>query len=182
MNHENLLKLAFELGILSRTPRSGPYHVAVADHLTIAAHSYRQMVIAYFMACEEKADSGKVLKMCMVSDMPETRVQDQTFVQKKYFDLEKVAPDILKDQLRAMKGSEELQKLHHEMRERTTLEAKIASDAGKLETLIEAKEQIQKGVTVMERWFIDKKKELLTKTGRELFDALQKGEIFWWTD
>jgi hypothetical protein len=51
-----------------------------------------------------------------------------------------------------------------------------------LETLIEAKEQIQKGVAVMERWFIDKKKEMLTRTGRELFDALQKKEIFWWTD
>jgi len=180
MQPKDLLKLIFELGVVARTPRTGPYHVGVTSQLTSAAHSYRAMALAYFMACEEKADAGKVLKMCLVNDMPESRILDNTFVQKKYFEAEKSAPAVLKDQLRTLKGSDELVELHRELREGRSLEAKIAAEAGKLETLIEAKEEMQKGNKIMERWFLGKEKEFVTKTGKELFVVLQKEDIFWW--
>jgi len=182
MKAKDLLKLMFELGVVARTPRTGPYHVGITNQLTSAAHSYRAMALAYFMAQEEGADASRVMKMCLVNDFPESRILDNTFVQKKYFDAEKSAPAVLKDQLRGLKGSEELAALHKELRELRTREAKVASDAVKLETLAEAKEYVQQGTKIMERWFLDKDKEFLTKTGRELFDVLKKEDIFWWKD
>lgn len=182
MKEKDLLKLVFELGVLARTPRTGPYHVGITNHETAAAHSYRQMALAYFMAQEEGADTGKVLKMCLVNDFPETRTLEQTFVQKKYHDAEDAAPRILKEQMRGLKGSEELAALRKEMKAEKTLEAQVAADACRLETLVEAKEYVQLGATVMERWFLDKKKVFRTATGKKLFAALEKENIYWWQD
>lgn len=177
---KDLLKLLFELGVLSRQPRSGHYHVGITNHETAAAHSYRQMALAYFMAQQEGAATGKVLKMALVNDFPETRVLNQTFVQKKYYDVDDKENEVLKDQLRGLKGSEELTALHKELLEGETLEAKVATDANRLATLIEAKEYVQQGITIMERWFLDKKQELKTETAKRLFDVLEKEDIFWW--
>ncbi|MFH0949501.1 MAG: HD domain-containing protein [Candidatus Aenigmatarchaeota archaeon] len=182
MQAKNLLKLIFELGVVARTPRTGHYHVGITNQLTSAAHSYRQMTLAYFMAQNEGADTGKTLKMGLINDFPESRVLNQTFVQKKYFDTDKLENKVLTDQLRNLNGSKELIELHKELLEGKTLEAKIVLDANRLATLVEAKEFVQQGIKIMERWFLDKEKDFKTKTGKELFKVLKKEEIFWWKD
>ncbi len=180
MQSKDLLKLIFELGVVARTPRSGPYDVGITNQRTSAAHSYRQMALAYFMTQEEGADTGKVLKMALTNDFPEARVLNQTFVQKKYLDIDNIENKVLIDQLRNLKGSKELIELHKELLEGKTLEAKVVTDANRLVTLIEAKEFVQQGIKIMERWFLDK--EFKTKTGKELFNVLKSEEIFWWKD
>jgi putative hydrolases of HD superfamily len=180
MKPKDLLKLAFELGVVARTPKTGPYHVGITNQLTSAAHSYRQMVLAYFMAIEEGADASRVMKMSMISDMPEARGLNQTFVQKKYYDINKVEGKILADQLRGLKGSEELKQLFDELMESKTLESHIVLDANRLAVLVEAKEYVQQGTKIMEKWFEDK--EMKTKTGKELLDTLKKEDIFWWKE
>ena len=59
MNEKNILKLMFELGVLSRTPRTGPYHVGITNQETAAAHSFRSSALAYLIAKEEGADENK---------------------------------------------------------------------------------------------------------------------------
>ena len=182
MDEKNLLKLIFELGVLARTPRTGPYQVGITNHETVAAHSFRTTVLAYFIANEEGADVNRVLKMCIVHDFPETRLLDQTFVQKEFYLVEKRMPDVLSKQLRNLKGSEELQQVFEELAKGETKEAWVVHDADVLESLVEAKEYVQQGIEIMERWFLDKKKSLKTETGKRLFDVLKKEKIYWWQD
>ncbi|RLJ09081.1 MAG: phosphohydrolase, partial [Candidatus Aenigmatarchaeota archaeon] len=46
MKEKDMLKLIFELGVLSRMPRTGPYHVGITNHETTAAHTFRATVLA----------------------------------------------------------------------------------------------------------------------------------------
>src|SRR3989338_9023156 len=138
---ENLLKLLFEAGVLTRMKRTGPFHVGMTTHETIAAHCYRHMLLAYFLAQEEAADAGKVLKMGLVADLPETRTLDLTFLEKRYVTANEAAA--LADQRRGVKGAEEPQQLGEEYKKKETIEAKVARDADMLEALIEAKEFMQ---------------------------------------
>ncbi|RLJ07472.1 MAG: hypothetical protein DRP13_03835 [Candidatus Aenigmatarchaeota archaeon] len=182
MNERNLLKLMFELGILSRTPRTGPYHVGITNHETSASHSFRTSALAYFIAKEENADVNKVLKMCLVHDFPETRLLNQTFIQGEFYSVKDKLNKVLSKQLRNLKGSEELQKIFEELIKSETKEAQIVQDANILEALIEAKEYIQQGVKIMERWFLDKKKKLKTETAKKILDVLEKENIYWWKE
>lgn len=180
MTHTDLLKLLFELGVLSRTPRTGPYHVGITNQETIAAHAYRASVLAYFIAKEEGADAQKVMTMALVHDMTETRSLEQTFIQQKYASVD--ALRMLSDQLRNLRGGDELQRAFDELSKGATKESHVVHDAALLETLIEAKEYVQAGVTIMERWFLDKRAALKTATGKALFDLLEKETIYWWND
>jgi len=182
MNEKNLLKLMLELGILSRTPRTGPYHVGITNHETSSAHSFRTSALAYFIAQEEKVDVAKVLKMCLVHDFPETRLLNQTFVQGKFYSVKDKQNKVLSEQLRNLKGSDELKKVFGEFIKGETKESKVVQDANILEALIEAKEYIQQGIKIMERWFLDKKRELKTETAKKIFDVLKKETIYWWKE
>ncbi len=182
MNEKNLLKLMFELGILSRTPRTGPYHVGITNHETSAAHSFRTTALAYFISQEENTDVNKILKMCLVHDFPETRLLNQTFIQGEFYSVKNKLDDVLSKQLRNLKGSEELQKVFEELIKGESKEAKIVQDANTIEALVEAKEYIQQGIKIMERWFLDKRKELKTETATRIFDVLEKEIIYWWKD
>ncbi len=182
MDEKNLLKLLFELGVLSRTPRTGPYHVGITNQQTAAAHSYRVSVLAYFLGVRERADTAKILKMCMIHDMPEARLLNQTFIQKAFYSVNDKAVSALSKQLRNLEGSQELEILFSELTACQTKEAKIVHDANALEALVEAKEYMQQGVTIMERWFLDKRKGLMLETSKKIFDILEKETIHWWTD
>jgi len=180
MKEKDLLKIIFELGVLSRTPRTGLYQVGITNQETTAAHVFRTTALAYFIAQEEGADTNKVLKMCLVHDFPETRLLNQTFVQKKYYSVEDKMNNVLSEQLRDLKGSEELKEAFDEFKKGESKEAQVVQDANILEALIEAKEYIQQGIKIMERWFLDKRKELITETAKKLFDVLEKETIYWW--
>ncbi|MBI4896009.1 MAG: HD domain-containing protein [Candidatus Aenigmarchaeota archaeon] len=182
MSEKKMLQLLFELGVLSRTPRTGPYHIGITNQETIAAHSFRSTALAYFIAQEEGADANHVLKMSLVHDFPETRLLNQTFVQGQYYSTKEKSNTALADQLRDLKGSAELQQAFAEWKKQETKESHVVHDANLLEALIEAKEYMQQGITIMERWFLDKKKDLKTKTGKKLYDCLAKEIIYWWKD
>jgi len=79
-----------------------------------------------------------------------------------------------------LKGSEELKEAFDEFKKGESKEAQVVQDANILEALIEAKEYVQQGIKIMERWFLDKRKELKTETAKKLFDVLEKETIYWW--
>lgn len=179
-NLKELLKLMFELGILVRMPRTGPYHVGTTNHETVAAHTFRTCVLAYFIAQEENANVDKVVKMTLIHDFPETRLLDQTFVQEEFYSVKDKMNKVFSVQLRNLKGSKELQKLFYELTKKESKEAKIVNDADILESLTEAKEYVQQGNKLMKRWFLDKKNKLKTKTAKKIFHILEKENIYWW--
>ena len=160
----------------------GPIIYGITNQETPAAHTFRTTVLAYFIAKEENADADKVLKMCLVHDFPETRLLDQTFIQNKIYSVKHKISEVFSEQLRNLKGFEELKEIFNELIEGKTKESQIVKDADVLESLIEAKEYIQQGIKIMERWFLNKKQKLKTKTARKIFDVLKKETIYWWTE
>jgi 5'-deoxynucleotidase YfbR-like HD superfamily hydrolase len=120
--------------------------------------------------------------MSLIHDLPDTRLLNQTFVQKKYYSVKDKMNKVLSEQLRNLKGSEELQRTAEELLKGKSKEAKIIHDSNILEALIEAKEYVQQGVKIMEKWFLDKRKQLKTETGKKVFDVLQRESIYWWME
>jgi len=129
-----LVSFFFEIGNLRKVLRAHQQMLLSYDLTdTIASHSFRVALIGYFLAKELKADENKVIKMCLLHDLEESRSMDHHWVSKRYV---KVFEDeIRKEQLNKLQYSEELIKLSKEYEERKTLEAKIAKDADLLDEI-----------------------------------------------
>jgi len=148
---KKLTSFFFEIGNLRKVIRVHQQVLLSFDLSdTIAAHSFRVALIGYFLAKEQKADADKVLKMCILHDLEETRSSDHNWVHKKYV---KVFEDeIRQDQLKDLPNSEELIQLSKEYQERKTLESKIAKDADLLEQIFLLREYDWQGNLEARDW------------------------------
>lgn len=141
---KKLTSFFFEIGNLRKVLRAHQQMLLSYDLTdTIASHSFRVALFGYFLAKELKADDNKVIKMCLLHDLEETRSMDHHWVSKKYV---KVFEDeIRKDQLEKLPHSNELIELSKEYKERKTLEAKIAKDADLLDQIFLLREYAWQG-------------------------------------
>ena len=115
---KNLSNFLYEIGTLRRIQRSHRQTLLTNDDTdNIASHSFRVAIIGWFLAKLERVDASKVLFMCLLHDVPETRSGDQNWVHKKYV---KVFEDeITKDQLKNLPGKNELHRIIREYKKRT---------------------------------------------------------------
>ena len=61
----NIVNFLFEVGMLSKTPRSGFYFLGSGQQ-SVAEHTNRTVYIGYVLALMNgKADAAKVMKMCL---------------------------------------------------------------------------------------------------------------------
>jgi putative hydrolase of HD superfamily len=98
----------------------------------------------------EKVDTGKVVMMCLLHDIPEARSNDQNWVHKKYvkvFDKE-----IIQEQLMGLPGKGKLKKFFNEYEKRKSLEAKLAKDADLIDQILLLKEYTHIGNKEAESW------------------------------
>lgn len=188
---KNLTSFLFEIGNLRKVIRAHQQALLSFDLSdTIASHSYRVSLIGYFLAKELKADSNKVLKMCLLHDLEETRSSDHNWVHKKYV---KVFEDeIRQDQLKNLPNSQELLKLSQEYHERETLESKIAKDADLLDEILLLREYAWQGNKEAQEWLKGKRdprnkkmtshqKMLSTKLAKEIAEeAKRQSPSNWW--
>lgn len=122
----------FEIGNLRKVLRAHQQMLLSYDLTdTIASHSFRVAFIGYFLAKELKADADKVLKMCLLHDLEESRSMDHHWVSKKYVKI--YSDEIKKDQFDGLPYGDELVKILEEYEKRQTLESKIAKDADLLD-------------------------------------------------
>ncbi|MFZ2201793.1 MAG: HD domain-containing protein, partial [Microgenomates group bacterium] len=118
----------FEIGTLRKLARSHR-QALLTDDLSdnIASHSYRVVMIGWFLANLEKVDPYKVVTMCLFHDTAESRGGDQNWINKKYV---KVFEDEIHDnQLRNLPFGEDLHRINQEYNDKKTREAIIAKDA-----------------------------------------------------
>lgn len=158
-----LANFFFEIGTLRKVARSHR-QTLLTDDLSdnIASHSFRVTVIGLFLAKLAKADSGKVVKMCLLHDVGESRSGDQNWIHKRYV---KVYEDeITKEQLGPLPFSDELMELDHEYQERKTLEAKLAKDADLLDQILLLKEYAHVGNHEAEAWLQNNAQEKMLQT------------------
>jgi len=181
---KELTSFFFEMGTLRKIARSHR-QTLLTDDLSdnIASHSFRSTIIGYFLAKEIGVDSDKVMKMCLIHDIEESRAGDQNWVHKKYI---KVFEDeIRKEQLGKMPHSKELLDLSKEYNERKSLEAKVAKDADLLDQILLLREYEWMGNKEARRWLDEKPylKIIHNKITRQIAKEISKQKpSLWWNN
>jgi putative hydrolase of HD superfamily len=178
-NHKQIVDFLFEVGILSKTPRSG-FHFMGSGQQSVSEHITRTVYIGFVLATLEKdVDSAKIMQMCLFHDLAEARTNDLNYVHQKYTvsDEQKAIKD-LTDTL--IFGDKILQVLT-EYKERKTKEAILAKDADNLEWLLSLKEQVDIGNKRVVTWLPSTVKRLKTKVAKDLAQTILKtNSDDWW--
>ncbi|HEU5187378.1 MAG TPA: HD domain-containing protein [Candidatus Saccharimonadales bacterium] len=176
------INFLFEVGTLRFMPRMGNrFFKGMGQNL--AEHHFRVFWIAMVIAAHEGGvDTGKIAKMTLLHDIPESRTGDVDYISRQY--IERNEDLALEDMLGGTPLKTEFLELWHEYEARETLEARIAKDADNLDVDFDLAEQAALGRTLHGKWkearqFIAKK-YLYTKTARALFDQLVDSDPHDW--
>ena len=165
-----LADLIYEAGMLKRTPRSGWLTIGVKQPESVAEHVFRATLIGMLLAKLERCDCEKVLKLCIVHDLKESRIGDIHKLAKRYLGVKKPVEA----------ANNELAQLIAEFEAQESKEAIVARDADKLELIAQAREYLELGFKPAKKWIINAKKELRTKSAKKLARELEKTSAFAW--
>lgn len=168
--HDGIINFLFEVGILSKTPRSGFYFLGSGDQ-SVAEHIQRVIIIGYTLASlDEDADVAKVMKMCLFHDLAEARTSDLNYVHQKYVTSNE--EEAIRDLVNTLPFGDDIQKTLGEYEERTTREAQLAKDADNLEFILSLKEQADTGNTRAETWIPSAVERLQTDIAKTLAEKI----------
>lgn len=183
---KNVLKpvvnFLFEVGILSKTPRSG-FHFLGSGEQSVAEHVHRVLYAGYVLATlEGEVNVGKVMKMCLFHDLAEARTSDLNYVHQQYTRSDE--EQAIKDLAKSVGFGNDILSTLKELKERKTKEALLAKDADQVEWILSLKEQVDIGNTRAETWIPSAVKRLKTKVARELAGKIIKtnSDDWWFSD
>ena len=146
-----------------------------------AEHTFRVVWIAMIIAKNEGVkDVGKVAKMALVHDLPESRTGDVHYISRIY--TKRREDEAIKDIL-ANTSLQEFVHIWEEYEQRKSIESKIVKDADNLDVDLELREQESKGVTLKEAFKEHRTaltKTLYTKTAKKIWKAIQKSSPHDW--
>jgi putative hydrolase of HD superfamily len=170
----------FEAGQLKNLPRAGWLLLGIPRPESVAEHSFRVGVVGLVLAAMAGADTGRTSALCMMHDFHETRIGDVPSVGRAYVTTSKPEA-ITKDQTDRMphEVGKVIQDLIAEYEATETLESKLAHDADKVETLLQAIEYQAQGHDA-EAWRETSITALRTDAGRELARAIGTTSPQWW--
>ncbi|MCX8158496.1 MAG: HD domain-containing protein [Candidatus Diapherotrites archaeon] len=172
----------FEIGLLKCLPRTGWYFCWVKTPESVADHSFRMSLIAYFLAKMKNVDAEKCLKMAIMHDIHEARINDIHKVGSRYLDNKKIAKKVIEEQSKYV-FLEEYKKLMQELFEEKTIESTIVKDADYLECAFQAKEYLEAGYENASDWLNKIKPRLKTREAKIIFKALlRRKSMSWWKD
>lgn len=178
---DGIANFLFEVGMLAHTPRSG-FHFLRSNKQSVAEHINRVAYIGYTLAMLEDDDSvdpARVMKMCLLHDLAETRTSDLNWMNQKY--VESNEAQAVDDLIADLPFADDIKKTIETYEERKSMESKLAKDADSLELLLTLKEMIDIGNKKAETWLPSLLKRLLTDSGRELAKEILKTESDdWW--
>jgi putative hydrolase of HD superfamily len=175
---KDITNFLFEVGILSKTPRSG-FHFLGTGAQTVSEHIARTVYIGYTLASLENVDVLKVLKMCLFHDLGEARVSDLNYVHQMY--VEKKERQAIHDVAEVLPFGTDIEKTVDEFELRESREAIIAKDADNLEWILSLKEQVDVGNTRAKDWIDSAVMRLKTENAQELAKHIQKTDSnAWW--
>jgi len=176
---KKIVDFLYETGFLKKLKRSGFAYLGSGDE-SVADHTCRTLFVAYVLGqMIEDVDMTRLLKMCLFHDLPEARMGDLNYVNKKYSD-----PDesrILREMSERVPFGEEVASLVAEFNARETLEARIANDADQLDLLLHVKEELDKGNLRAAPWIEFALQRLVTEPAKQLArTALETDSTDWW--
>ncbi len=177
----NIANLLFKAKILKNIPRSG-YHFLGVGKESVAEHSFGTAFIAYVISqIEPDVDALRLISMCLVHDLPEAKIGDLNYVQKKYVtaDENKAVADITAN----LPFGSDLADLIAEFNEGLSLEAKLARDADQLAFILELKTLADIGYNPPNKWLPFALERLQTKTGKALAqNIMETSWDAWWLE
>lgn len=171
----------FEAGHLKKIPRAGWLLLGMKQPETVAEHSFRIGIVGIALATLEGADVGRTAALCLMHDMHETRIGDVPSVGRAYVTTA-VPEAITAHQVSAMPDelASVFQDITAEYEDTETLESKVAHDADKIETLLQASEYITQGYSA-QPWQDTSIQALRTESGKRLAQAILAADPqAWW--
>lgn len=158
----------------SRSVRTACWQFAgVPDAESVAEHSCRVAIVGIALAALVGADIGRTAALCVLHDSPETRTGDVPAVGRAY--VTTASPEAVSvhqtsgmpDELAAI-----FQELVRAYEAEDSIESRLAHDADKLETLLQAREYEAHGHHDTAQWQDSSTAALRTDAGKELADAI----------
>ena len=171
--------------MLKRVKRSGWWVAGIKHPETVAEHSFRCAVIAYYIAHCEGADPFKVVTMALFNDIHEARINDLHKMGHYYIEFRDAEKKVFADQIAALdprvkKGLSRARSLYDRQDCRESIAAR---DADILECLVQAKEYVDNGYPAARTFFKRAPDHLKTKTARALWKrALTWDSHAWWQE
>ena len=176
---KNIVNFIFEVGMLKKTPRTG-FQFLGSGCESVAEHILRTMFIGYALCkLEPDVDELKILKMCLVHDLPEARTGDMNYVNKKYVrvDEKKAVADLAE----TLFFGSEIEETIDEFNARETRESLLAHDADQLALIFQLKEYGDLGNKYSKEWIGFAKQRLYTETARSISEQIMSTDSSdWW--
>ena len=169
----------FEVGMLKRTPRTGLQFLGSGEE-SVAEHVFRVVFIGYALArLEQDVDELKVLKMCFLHDLPEARIGDLNYVNKKYVTADETKA--IRDLAETIPFGRDIEQTIEEFNRAETREAQVANDADQLELILMLKEYKDLGNKYADEWISYALKRLRTEKAQALAHAIiDTDSTSWW--
>jgi putative hydrolases of HD superfamily len=171
----------FEAGHLKNLPRSGWLLLGIPRPESVAEHSYRVGLVGFALAALEGADPSRTAALCLMHDVHETRIGDVPSVGRAYVNTA-VPEAVTAHQTAGMPDeiAKPFQDLTAEYEATETLESKVAHDADKLETLLQAAEYEAQGYAAGP-WRDTSIQALRTESAKQLAQAITTSDPHgWW--
>jgi putative hydrolase of HD superfamily len=176
---DSIANFLFEVGMLSRTPRSG-YQFLGSGKESVAEHILRTVFVGYTLCkMDDSLDELRVLKMCILHDLPEARTGDMNYVNKKYVnvDEEKAVLELTE----SIFFGNDIKEAIEEFNRKETKEALIARDADQIALVLQLKECGDLGNKYAEEWINFALQRLSTENGKKLSEKIIKTDsCLWW--
>ena len=178
---KNIANFFFEVGMLKRTPRTG-FQFLGSGAESVAEHSFRTAIIGFTLArLHGQADVGRVVQLCLFHDVPEARIGDLNYVNKKYVQADEARA--VEDLARTLPFGDEYRESLEEFAGKDSLEAQLAHDADQLEMILALKEYKDLGNRNADEWYPFSVRRLQTETARRLAEEIWATDSSrWWFD
>lgn len=188
-HQKHIANFLFEVGTMRKLIRMHR-QVLLTDDMSdsIASHSYRVAIIAWFLAKEENCDPYKTVMMGLIHDLAEARTGDHNWVHKKYVKI--FDNEINAEQLGSLPFPD-FKHLIDEYEERKSKEAILVKEADILDQILLLREYEWAGNKEARVWLRGKggKKEatqlskLKTDIGKKLGKAIYNvNPSDWWNN
>ncbi|MFO7569391.1 MAG: HD domain-containing protein [Smithellaceae bacterium] len=176
---DSIADFLFETGMLSKTPRSG-YQFLGSGRESVAEHILRTVFVGYVLCkLDESLDEPRVLKMCVLHDLPEARTGDMNYVNKKYVDVDEAKA--VRELTEGLSFGGDIRQSIDEFNTKETREAKTVRDADQIALILQLKEYGDLGNKYADEWITYAIKRLTTDAGKKLADRiLQTDSSRWW--
>ena len=176
---ERIAEFIFEAAFLKHIPRSGYQFLGVGRE-SIAEHTYAATLIGFVLSrLEPTANAERLITMCLMHDLLETRIGDLNYVQKKYVHTDEAAA--VEDAWRDLPFAVQLKDLISEFNAAESLEARLAHDADQLALVVDLQKLNDMGYPSPRQWLPHVQGRLKTPTAKELVKALRSVPTDrWW--